>query len=118
MDVINTSLRAGQWHAELITAGSDEPDVSVTHQGDALDGVRIVQTQTAGTWALTVPIPPHLISDGVQTFVLQGTEGETLTHFSIVCGTPLAEDLRAEITLMRAELSLLQKAFRKHCAEG
>lgn len=117
MEVINTCLRAGQWHAELIHAGSDLPEVTITHQGDALDGVDLQQTDEAGHWALSVPIPAELINDGVQTFVLQGPAGETLTHFSLVCGAPLAEDLRDEIALMRAELSLLQRAFRKHCAE-
>jgi hypothetical protein len=30
---------------------------------------------------------------------------------------PLEEDIRAEVSLLRAELDLLKRAFRRHCAE-
>ena len=43
--------------------------------------------------------------------------GEVLASFTLVAGVPLEEDLRAEISLLRAELDLLKKAFRRHVTE-
>ena len=44
-------------------------------------------------------------------------EDVVLGSFSIVAGDALAEDIRAELTLLRAELDMLKKAFRRHCVE-
>jgi hypothetical protein len=40
-----------------------------------------------------------------------------LGSFSIVAGDALAEDIRAELSLLRAELDMLKKGFRRHCLE-
>ncbi len=69
-------------------------------------------------WHVRVPIPADRIADGVQTFVIRDRRAEqVLASFSIVSGDALAEDIRAEIGLLRAELDLLKKAFRRHCVE-
>ncbi|MFN3294813.1 MAG: hypothetical protein ACK414_15415, partial [Gemmobacter sp.] len=71
-----------------------------------------------GHWALRVPIPVQLLSEGVQTFVIrQSGSGATLGHFTIVTGADNADDLRAEVDLLRAELDMLKRAFRRHCLE-
>jgi hypothetical protein len=58
-----------------------------------------------------VRLPPDAIGEGVQTFVLSDTAtSERLASFSLVAGDALAHDLRAEI-------DLLKRAFRRHCAE-
>ena len=68
--------------------------------------------------APSVPIPTALLSDGVQTFLVRDpATGATLGHFTIVTGVPLEDDIRAEIDLLRAELDMLKKAFRRHCVE-
>ena len=43
--------------------------------------------------------------------------GETLAHFTIITGVPMEDDLRAEVDLLRAELDMLKRAFRRHCVE-
>jgi len=53
----------------------------------------------------------------VQTFLIREAEGgETLAHFTIVAGAAADADMRAELDLMRAELDMLKKAFRRYCA--
>jgi hypothetical protein len=37
--------------------------------------------------------------------------------FAIVTGEPLDDDIRAELDLLRAELEMLKRAFRRHCLE-
>ena len=52
----------------------------------------------------------------MQTVVLQ-VDGVVRGQFTVIAGVPLDEDVRAEISLLRAELDLLKRAFRRHCAE-
>ena len=75
-------------------------------------------SSAGGRWTVRVPIPADLISDGVQSFVISdATTGTTLSSFAIIAGDALAEDIRAEMDLLRAELDLLKRAFRRHCVE-
>ncbi|PRY24153.1 hypothetical protein CLV78_10317 [Aliiruegeria haliotis] len=75
--------------------------------------------EVGNLWTLKVPIPVHLLSDGVQTFVVRDmASDETLARFSIVTGPSLDEDIRVELEMLRAELDLLKKAVRHHCAEA
>jgi hypothetical protein len=69
-------------------------------------------------WAVRIPIPAELLSDGVHTFLIRDAEAdETLAHFTILAGVELDEDIRAEMDLLRAELDMLKRAFRRHCLE-
>lgn len=87
------------------------------HQGAAIEGVT-VEAEAAGRFTVKVPIPVHLLADGVQSFIIQdAVSGEKLNAFSIVTGEPLEDDIRSEIDLLRAELDMLKKAFRHHCWE-
>ena len=108
-------IRAGHW--EGIFASEAEPALEVVHLGTVLPDLSVTPAGP-GTWALSLPIPAALLSDGVLSFVLRAPGSEVvLGTFAIVAGQPLAEDLRAEIDLLRAELELLKSAFRRHCSE-
>jgi hypothetical protein len=103
-------IAAGCWRAELVAPDRDEaPAIEVWHQEARLDGVSLAAPSAPGRWPVAVPIPASLLSDGVQTFVVR--------EVTIVTGVPLEDDIRAEIDLLRAELDMLKKAFRRHCAE-
>ena len=41
-----------------------------------------------------------------------------LAQFTLVAGQPLDEDIRAELSLLRAELDLLKRAFQRHVRES
>jgi len=107
-------IRAGNW--EGIWSGASEPDLQIVHLERDLPGLSIEPLE-GGKWKLALPIPPELLSDGVQTFLVR-VGGETVGRFSIVTGAPLEDDLRAEIDLLRAELDMLKRAFRRHCVES
>ncbi|WP_413874911.1 hypothetical protein [Albidovulum sp.] len=112
-------ISAGCWRAEVVApAGAAAPAIEVWHRETRLDGVETGAATAAGRWPVSVAIPAGCLSDGVQTFLVReaGT-GATLGHFTIVAGAPLDSDLRAEIDLLRAELDMLKKAFRRHCVE-
>ncbi|MFN0115582.1 MAG: hypothetical protein ACKVPY_12985 [Paracoccaceae bacterium] len=120
MALISSNIRAGRWEGLLGGGGGGPPAVEVLHQGQALEGVTVGPAPAgAEGWLAGVPIPVALLSDGVQTFLVRdGGTGETLGHFTIVAGAPLDEDIRAEVDLLRVELDLLKKAFRRHCRES
>ena len=64
-------------------------------------------------------MPVEAVGDGVQTFLILDMRRDTvLTSFSLLGGEALSEDMRAEMALLRAELDMLKRAFRRHCLEG
>jgi hypothetical protein len=120
MRILQSRIRAGRWTGLIEGAGDAPPTVEVVHLDRPLDSVAVTPAAgEAGRWTVDAPIPAELLSDGVQTFVVRdGGTGERLAHFTIVTGVPLEDDIRAEVDLLRAELDLLKKAFRRHCIDG
>lgn len=117
--LIETRICDGVWEGMLkLSPGDAAPRVEVVHRDRLVGGATIAsRPERPGHWLVRVPVPPDLISEGVQTFVLQLAGGGVLGHFSITAGNDRGEDLRAEIDLLRAELDLLKRAFRRHVAE-
>ncbi|MDP2085387.1 MAG: hypothetical protein Q8K20_09335 [Gemmobacter sp.] len=115
-----TRIRAGVWQGLLrADPGGPAPEVEVTHHDRRVEGATLASVpDKPGHWALRVPVPATLLSDGVQTFVIRlSGSGTTLGHFSVILGADGADDLRAEVDLLRAELDMLKRAFRRHCLE-
>jgi hypothetical protein len=117
-ELTKTRLVAGVWEGVLTGAGPNEPTLAVTHQGAMVEGMTLQYDQAKDRWNVAVPIPANLIADGIQTFVISDTDGHTLASFALLSGDALAEDIRAELTLLRAELDLLKSAFRTHCSNS
>lgn len=115
-----TRIRAGIWEGVLrAEPGAPVPEVEVRHLDHRVEGATLASVPgQPGHWALRVPVPVQALSDGVQTFVIRSTaSGATLGHFTIVTGADRGDDLRAEVDLLRAELDMLKRAFRRHCLE-
>lgn len=112
---LNTRLKAGVWEGDLAGAGPDRPELAVTCLGEPLEGLDLTHDSNRDVWRVRLPLSASVISDGVQTFVVSAQDGTVLARFSIAAGEALADDLRAEISLLRSELDLLKKAFRLHC---
>ncbi|MEM6578769.1 MAG: hypothetical protein AAF678_09780 [Pseudomonadota bacterium] len=115
-----TRLFEGVWEGVLSTGASDTPapKITVTHLQETLPDISLSGGTNPGEWLVRIPVPVDRIADGVQTFVIHdaGT-GETLDSFSIVAGDALSEDIRAEVNLLREELDMLKRAFRRHCLD-
>ena len=120
MILTKTRIHGGKWEGVLKAPAADEqPRLAVWHLETALPGVELAAiADRPGRWRVSVPIPAELLSDGVQSFVIREEgSGDTLGHFTIVTGVPLEDDIRAEVDLLRAELDLLKKAFRRHVVQ-
>lgn len=112
-----TRIRAGVW--EGVLSGTAAPAIEVRHLETVVPGVTVTAIpDRPDEWAVRVPVPPSALSEGVQTFLLRDSDtGETLSHFTIITGVAMEDDLRAEVDLLRAELDMLKRAFRRHCLE-
>lgn len=119
LTLTKTRLIEGNWEGVLVGAPEDTaPDITVTHFDRPVDTVTVEKAPNVAGWLVRIAIPPDVISDGIQTFVIRETGSEeTLDSFSILAGEALSEDIRAEIELLRAELDMLKRAFRRHCLE-
>ncbi len=116
--LVKTRMIAGVWEGVLEGVSEKPPEIAATHLGAKLDGVSVERDPTDSHWVVHVPVPAHLLSDGVQTFVVSDVEtGATLNSFTLIAGESLAEDIRVEIALLREELDMLKSAFRRHCVE-
>lgn len=119
LKLTKTRLFAGVWEGVLSGyEGDGAPEIRVTHLGETVDGVVVKVASEFNGWLVQVPVPAHLMSDGVQTFLISDMQtGVTLNSFTLLFGEVLAEDIRDEMALLREELDLLKSAFRRHCVE-
>jgi hypothetical protein len=116
--LVKTRLRAGVWEGVLSNAAS-QPALVVLHLGQAIAGISVTAIpEQPGNWAVRVPVPAEVLSDGVQTFLIcEQDSGVQLGQFTIITGVAMEDDIRAELDLLRAELDMLKRAFRRHCLE-
>lgn len=120
IELTKLRLAEGVWTGALKYHGRADwrPQIEVTHFDTQLSGVEIEEDRVEEHWIVRIPLPVEVIADGVQTFVIRDASStDPLASFSIVAGDALAEDIRSEMSLLRAELDMLKKAFRRHCVE-
>lgn len=112
-------LSQGVWEAALTDLPNpDDPPALMLHCGDERLEPPHLERFSDGGWLVRVEVPPRCLSDGMQVFVLSLEETrEKLGSFAILAGDAFNENLRAEMQLLRAELDMLKRAFRRHCRE-
>lgn len=116
MELTQTRIRAGVWEG-LLSGGIEPPSLEVLLLEAALPGLT-VQAGKPGEWAVRIAIPAEVLTEGVQTFLIRDkVSSQTLAHFTIITGVAMEDDMRAEVDLLRAELDMLKRAFRRHCVE-
>lgn len=116
--ITQSRIAKGVWSAKLTGPADAQPNIKVTWFERVVEGVKLTPEVEGGAWSLSVPIPQDAVAEGVQTFlVTDGADGTRLADFTLVAGEALAHDLRAEVELLRAELDMLKRAFRRHCVE-
>ena len=119
-ELSKTRLFEGVWEGVLtaVDENTEQPDLGVTHLDKPLGELRLKETGEPNQWSVRVPIPIELIGEGAQTFLIFDRDtGKTLDSFTIIAGDAVSDDIRAEVALLRAELDMVKRAFRRHCAE-
>lgn len=117
----NHGLQAGIWSG-ILTADRKPARVYLLLRGEIVSFAQLTDSGEGG-WKVAVELPSEAIFDGVHCFILATdmAEGnappspgaEHLDHLKLVAGEPLNEDLAAEIEMLRAELELLKREFRR-----
>lgn len=115
LSLVHAKIQNGVWRG-ILTGASGRPDIEVRHLDKPVADMALRETEEG--WLLEVPIPSEAISDGVQTFLIldPGTD-TTISSFTLIAGEALSDDIRSEVDLLRAELDMLKRAFRRHCLE-
>ncbi len=121
LSLVKTRIQAGIWEGVLsggLGTGS-APGILVTHLEQPVSTIAVTaDPENPGSWNVKIAIPPNLLSDGVQTFLIwDSATGRKLDSFTVVTGAALEDDIRGELDLLRAELDMLKRAFRRHCVE-
>ena len=115
-----TRLTDGVWEGVLtLRREFDAPPMLEARYNDApLEGLEVRPAEAPGRFVLRLPLPAAALSDGAHVVLIRDRETDTvLATETILAGDTLVEDIRAEMALLRAELDMLKKAFRRHCVE-
>jgi hypothetical protein len=110
----------GVWEAVIAGDADDSPPpkIEVRVHDKPIPNVTLDPLPDPASWLLKVPVPSNLLADGVHTFMISETTlGQALGDFAIIAGDAAGEDIRAEMSLLRAELDMLKRSFRRHCRE-
>lgn len=118
MEFSSYGLTGGLWSGRLI-AEAPPGRVVLLHQGRVIAEAAL--TPEEGGWMVSVSLPASVLTDGVQSLLLmaedaQGGASQQLDCLHLAAGTALDADIAAEIGLIRAELDLLKREFRRFAA--
>ena len=87
----------------------------VTLHEEPVDTVQVFRTQDTDEMHLHITIPPSAVGSGVHSFIITEHQSlDILARFTFIGGDLADQALRAEIDLLKAELKLLKRAFRRH----
>ncbi len=113
---INNGIYEGVYQGSKTETAA--PVLTLIYQGETVGDVYADQINTQeNTWLIRCRIPVNIISDGLQTFFICAEDTTAMDNFSIASGEAIDDDLRNEINLLREELDMLKRAFRRHCVE-
>jgi len=116
LKLTKTRILEGVWEGILSgVEGEIAPVLRLTYRNTEIEGLSVEQIDD--DWFVRAPIPMGEISDGVHVFLISDEAGEKLADFTFIAGEALADDIRAEMELLREELDMLKSAFRRHCLE-
>jgi len=118
LSLTKTRFQEGVWEGILTdeSQSGHQPEIRATHLDRRIDEVEVIPQEQA--WVVRVHVPKAALSDGVQTILIVDAMSDTvLNNLTFVAGDPLQDDIRAEVDLLRAELDMLKRAFRRHCLE-
>jgi len=119
LQLTKTKFTQGVWQGIVTGAGQIMPQVEATFENKTVDGVNLAHNAEADHWAITVPVPPEAVADGVHSILIRDVAtDEGLGQITLIAGEALGDDIRAEMNLLRAELDMLKRAFRRHCLES
>ena len=121
LEITQIKFSRGVWQGLISGAapGTDHlPEFDVTLHEEPVDTVQVTRRQDTDELHLQINIRPSAVGSGVHSFVITEHQSlDVLARFTLIGGDLAEQDLRAEIDLLKAELELLKRAFRRHWVE-
>lgn len=115
--LVRTTLQAGRYLGVLTGAGQTE--IEALHNGRIVAVAQLTaHPDEPGAMQVALELPTDVLGDGVHVVGLRSTgTGDVLDRITLMAGSALDEDIRGELALLRDELEMLKRAFRRHCAD-
>lgn len=114
-------LKSGTWSG-LLTAANAPERVYLAYYGEPVAAAKL-SPAGVGQWDVSVELPVSVLSDGIQSLLLvadSGAEGDApqadaqhLGHLNLMAGASLDDDIMAEVRLLRAEIDMIKREFRR-----
>lgn len=119
MRLVKKSFREGIWIGEVEDYTEKvAPSFVVSSSDRMIDDMNVAQVNGSGTWQVSIRVPADVMSDAGEVFLIVDQQsGDNLASFAVYSDASLNGSLRTEVDLLRAELEMLKRAFRRHCAE-
>ncbi|SPJ23060.1 hypothetical protein [Palleronia abyssalis] len=113
--VAMSTLEAGVWSLRLEGA-SQAPKLEASHAHRTIPDVTV--TEEDGAILVRVDLPPAVLSDGLQSVhLMEKKSGVVLASLHVAAGRTVSQDLATELALLRDEVDLLKRVFRRHFAD-
>lgn len=110
--VAASRLEAGTWTLRL-EGPPQPPEIEFLHRQRPLGPVTL--RREGGAWLVRIRLPRAILSDGLNSVqAAERASGAVLASLHVAAGAPVPEDMAAELALLRDELALLKRAFRRH----
>lgn len=120
--LVRSGVRQGVWTGKLKLAKpvDEAPALAILHRGRKLATADIArEDEDRRIWQVRFRIPDEAMTEGLETITITDeATGLALDHLSIAMGEVIEQNLVAEVSLLRAELDLLKRAFRRHCRDS
>jgi hypothetical protein len=118
LKLTKTRMLEGVWQGIITGSGEAKPEITVTHGNTTVPNFKLVRNEADDHWSLTLPVPASAVADGIQIILVTDRDTDQKIGDVVIIGDDITSiDLRAEMELLRAELEMLKRAFRRHCVE-
>jgi len=118
LNLTKTRMLEGMWQGIITGAGDTKPDIAVSHANTNVPDFQLFRDEATKHWVLTIPVPATAVADGIQTILIVDRLADVKIGEIVLIGDDLSNGgLQAEMELLRAELDMLKRAFRRHCIE-
>jgi len=115
--LVQVRLQDGRY--EGILTAPKAAELEVVHGGKVVAMAEVsADDARPGSFRVKAALPATVLCDGVQVIAIRSqASGEILDRITLMSGAMLDEDIRADLAMLRDELEMLKRAFRRHCAE-